>query len=371
MKKPKKKTPKRSPPVAAAAPVDLADYARLAPAHMSSMAWDYLSGGAADEHTMRWNHEAYQRLQLRPRTLVDVSQLDTRVTLFGREMPFPILLAPAAYNRLFHPEGELAVVRGAAAAGATTVLSSFSTVAVEELTAAATGPFWFQLYIQPDRKFTGHLAQRAEAAGCQALVVTVDTPTLGPRYREVRNKFILPPGFERANLRGQATATGSHRPTDQAIYSATLDSKVTWQDLDWLRSLTRLPILLKGVMCAEDAGRAVEAGVAGLIVSNHGGRNLDTVPATIDVLPEVVAKVAGRLPVLVDGGIRHGTDVLKALGLGATAVLIGRPYLHGLAVGGAAGVTHVINILRREFEMAMALTGKTTLAAIDRSVLWP
>jgi 4-hydroxymandelate oxidase len=351
-------------------PIDVPDYARLAPGCMSPMAWEYISGGAADELTVRWNREAYQRIRLRPRNLVDVSRIDTKLTLFGSELACPILLAPVAYQRLMHPEGELATLKGAEAGGATMVLSTFSTVTLEKVAAAATQSLWFQLYVQPDREFTRELVGRAEAAGYKALVVTVDTPVLGPRYRELRHKFSLPAGLERANLKGMKTATGGHRPTDRDIYSATLDPKVTWEDIAWLRSLTRLPVLLKGVMNAADAGRAVDEGVSGLIVSNHGGRNLDTVPATIDALPEVVAKVAGRVPVLLDGGIHRGTDVLKALGGGASAVLIGRPYVYGLAVGGAEGVSRVVNILRREFEMAMALTGKTSIAAIDRSVIW-
>jgi len=355
----------------AGAPVDISDYERLAPAHMSKMAWEYINGGAVDELTERWNHEAYEHIRLRPRNLVDVSHLDTRTTLLGRELAFPILLAPTAYHKLAHPEGELATVAGANAAGATMVLSTYSTVSLEDVAAAAKGPLWFQLYVQPNRDFTRALVHRAEAAGYQALAVTVDAPVLGKRYRELRTKFTLPPGVERENLKGLAIATGGQRPTESDIYSATLDPKVTWKDIDWLRSLTRMPVLLKGVMNADDAGRAVDAGVAGLIVSNHGGRNLDTVPATIDALPEVVAKVSGRIPVLVDGGIRRGTDVLKALAFGASAVLIGRPYLYGLAVGGSAGVAHVVNILRREFEAALALSGRPSIAAIDRSVIWP
>ncbi|MSU69747.1 MAG: alpha-hydroxy-acid oxidizing protein [Opitutaceae bacterium] len=354
----------------AVGPVDVADYERLAPAHMSAMAWDYLSGGAEDELTLRWNHEAYGHIRLRPRNLVDVSQLDTRVTLFGRELPFPILLAPTGYQRLFHPGGELAVVKGAAAAKATLVVSTAATTSVEAIAAVATCPLWFQLYVQPDRGFTRELVQRAEAAGCQALVVTVDTPVLGPRYRERRSKFNLPPEMERENLKGLPAAKGGHRPTEHSIYSPLQDAKLAWTDIDWLRSLTRLPVLFKGMMNADDAAQAVDAGVSGLIVSNHGGRNLDTQPATIDALPGVVAKVAGRAPVLVDGGIRRGTDILKALAFGATAVLIGRPYLYGLAVGGAEGVTHVVNILRREFEIAMALTGRPSIATIDDSVIW-
>ncbi|HVS53122.1 MAG TPA: alpha-hydroxy acid oxidase [Opitutaceae bacterium] len=354
----------------AGAPVDVYDYERLARERLSPMAWDYIAGGAADELTLRWNREAYDRLRLRPRVLVDVSQLDTRVTLLGRTLPFPILLAPAAYQRLLHPDGELAAVRGADAAEATLVASCFASTTIEETAAAARRPLWFQLYVNPDRGFTRALVQRVEAAGCEALVLTVDSPTLGPRYRELRNRFTLPPGVERANLRGLATATGGQRPTEKEIYSATLDPTLGWRDVEWLRSLTRLPVLLKGILNADDAARAVEIGAAGVIVSNHGGRNLDTLPATIEALPGVAAKVAGRVPVLVDGGIRRGTDVFKALALGAQAVLIGRPYLCGLAAGGAEGVARVVTILRREFEMAMALTGRTSLAAIDESVLW-
>jgi len=354
----------------AGAPADVFDYARLAPGHMSTIGWNYLDGGAADELTLRWNRESYDRLRLRPRVLVDVSQLDTKVTLFGRELPFPILLAPTAYHKLAHPEGEIATVRGAGAAQATLVVSTSATTSLEDVAQAATGPLWFQLYVQPDRGFTQELIRRAECAGYQALVVTVDSPVLGPRYRETRSNFTLPPGVERANLRGWKTATGGHRSSEASIYSALLDPRLTWQEITWLRSVTKLPLLLKGILTGDDARRAVEIGAEGIIVSNHGGRNLDTLPATIDALPEVVAQVGGRVPVLVDGGIRRGTDVLKAIGLGASAVLIGRAYLYGLAVGGADGVAHVVNILRREFEMAMALTGRTKVAEIDAGVIW-
>jgi len=360
--------PVRTPPAAELA--DLLDYERLAPAHMSAMAWSYLSGGAADELTLRWNREAFDRLRLRPRILVDVSRIDPRVTLLGREHACPILLAPTAYSRLAHPEGELAVARGADAASVTYVVSTSATTSVEDIAKVATNPLWFQLYVQPDRGFTRALVQRAEAAGCEALVLTVDTPVLGPRYREVRTPFTLPPGLERANLRGLPAATGAQRPSLDSIYAHQLDPTLTWKDVEWLRSLTKLPVLLKGVMTGDDAARGVASGAAGIIVSNHGGRNLDTLPATLDALPEVVEKVAGRVPVLVDGGIRRGTDVLKALALGATATLIGRPYICGLAVGGAEGVTRVVKILRREFEMAMALTGRRTSAEIDRTALW-
>lgn len=348
--------------------VSLGDFELLARERMTAMAWEYISGGAGDELTLRWNRDAYDRIKLKPRVLVDVSKLDTRVNLFGRELPFPILLAPAAYQKLVHSEGELATAKGAGAA--TMVVSTMASVSVEDIAAATKQPPWFQLYVQPDRGFTKALVQRAEAAGCQALVVTVDTPIPGLRNREERIKFALPPGIERPNLKGLNTAGSSHLPKENEIYNALFDAKLTWKDVEWLRSLTRLPVLLKGVLNPEDADLAVKSGASGVIVSNHGSRNIDTLPATIEALPEVAAKVSGRIPVLVDGGIRRGTDVLKALALGAKAVLIGRPYLFGLGVGGADGVNRVVGILRREFEMAMALTGRTSIAELGESALW-
>ena len=362
--------PAASAPAPATDLFDVPDFERAAQARMSPMAWDYMAGAAADENTLRWNHEAYQRLRLKPRVLVDVSQLDTRVRLLGRELPFPLLLAPTAYHKLVHPEGEIATVKGASAADATLVVSTSATTSIEDIAAAATRPLWFQLYVQPDRDFTRELVLRAAAAKYEALVVTVDTPVLGPRYREIRSRFALPPGMERPNLRKVGGSGAANRPDEKQIYSTTLDPGLTWKDIDWLRSLTGLPVLLKGILNPDDADRAAGMGVAGIIVSNHGARNLDTSPATIDALPEVVAKVGGRVPVLVDGGIRRGTDILKALALGANAVLIGRPYLYGLAAQGAEGVTRVVNILRRELEMAMALSGRPTIASIDASVIW-
>jgi len=365
--------PGQAPGAATGNPADLfdiPDFERAARKAMSPMAWEYISGGAADEITLRWNHQAYEQIRLKPRALVDVSRLDTRVRLLGHELPFPILLAPTAYQKLTHPDGELATAKGAGAADATMVVSTMSNVTLEEVAAVATRPLWFQLYVQPDRELTRQLVRRAETAGYRALVVTVDAPVLGPRYRELRANFALPSALERANLRGHAAASSGFHQTEQSIFSATLDPTLTWKDIDWFRSITKLPILLKGIQNSADADRAVAAGVAGIIVSNHGARDLDTAPATIDELPEVVAKVRGRVPVLIDGGIRRGTDVLKAVALGASAVLIGRPYLFGLAVDGAQGVTRVVNILRREFEIAMALCGRASIADIDASLIW-
>lgn len=350
----------------------LADFEKAARAQMSPMANEYVNGGAGDEHTLRWNLDAYSELKLRSRVLVDVSGVDTSLQLLGRTLAHPILLAPTAYHKLIHPDGEVATAQGAAAARAAMIVSSFATVKIEEVARAASTPLWFQLYVQPDRGFTRALVERAEAAGCAALCLTVDTPVLGARDRETRIGFALPDGLTRANLAGLdgAAATAAHRPPEGAIYSAVLEPRLTWRDVEWLRSIARVPVLLKGVMDQEDAARAVNEGVAGLIVSNHGARNLDTVPATVTALPRVAEVVAGRIPIVLDGGIRRGTDVLKALALGASAVAIGRPYLHGLAVAGSAGVARVVEILRTELEMAMALTGRTSLGAINRTVLW-
>jgi 4-hydroxymandelate oxidase len=350
-------------------PVTLADFEPLARKRMTHMAYEYIAGGAGDEITLRDNQAAFDRIRLHPRVLVDVSRLDTRLTLFGQALDFPILLAPTAYHRIVHPDGEIATVRGAAAAGATAVISSFATTSIEDVAKAATGPLWFQLYVNKDRGFTRDLVQRAEAAGCRALCVTVDSPTTGLRHRETRARFALPPGLERSNLKGLVTGAGGATRPEGSIYNVVLDPTLTWKDIEWLRGLTKVPVLIKGVLGPDDAARGAAAGV-GIIVSNHGARNLDGVPATIDALPRVADAVDGRVPILMDGGVRRGNDVLKALASGASAVLIGRPYLFGLAVQGADGVAKVVQILRREFEMSMALMGRRSLKEIDRSALW-
>jgi 4-hydroxymandelate oxidase len=334
--------------------LSLPHFAELARDCVPPAAWARVEGGAADEITLRWNREAYHRIRLRPRVLVDVSKLDTRVTLIGQAMPSPIFLSPTGAQGFVHPGGDLEVVRGAGAANVILIISSSASLRVEDVARAATGPVWFQLYVQRDREFTRDLVQRAEAVGCRALCVTVDSPSHGVRDHEYRWKGQLP-----------------ERPLPNFQGRDYLDPTVTWKDIEWLRSFVKTPLLLKGILDPDDADIAVKAGVAGIFVSNHGARNLDTAPATIDALPVIAERVAGRVPVLVDGGIRRGTDVLKALALGATAVGIGRPYLHGLAVGGADGVARVVEILRREFEVAMMLTGRPAIANIDRSVLWP
>ncbi len=347
----------------------LPDFEAAARERMDRMAWEYISGAAADEITLRWNREAYDRIRLMPRVLHDVSSVDTRVKVLGHELAFPVLLAPSALHKLAHPEGELATARGAGKAGALMVLSTMSSTEIEDVAHAASGPLWFQLYVQRDLGFTTHLVQRAEAAGYKALVVTVDTPTEGARNRQQRAHFHFTPGIEPVNLRGVPTAK-SKIVDERSAFAGILPARLTWKDIEWLQKTSKLPILLKGILNPEDADIAARSGIAGILVSNHGARNLDTVPATIDALPRVTDKVAGRIPVLVDGGVRRGTDVLKALAFGAAAVLVGRPVFYGLANGGADGVASMLNILRREFEMAMALSGRAKISDIDRSVLW-
>src|SRR5579883_486273 len=315
--------------------LSLFDFEALAQKEISPAAWARVQGGSADELTLRWNHEAYEHIRLRPHALVDVSKLDTRVRLLGLELPFPILLSPTGFQSAVYPDGDLASARGAGAAQALLVISSSASKPVDEVVKTATAPVWFQLYVQRDRGFTKDLVQRAESAGCRAIAVTVDSPTFGARNREAAAQGELPP-----------------RPLPNLQGCDYLDPTLSWKDIDWLRSFSKIPILLKGILNPDDAEIAIKAGVSGIMVSNHGARNLDTVPATIDALPHIVEKVAGRIPLVVDGGVRRGTDVVKALALGATAVGIGRPYLYGLGIAGAEGVTRVVQILRKEFEMA-------------------
>jgi 4-hydroxymandelate oxidase len=350
--------------------VSLSDFEAVAQQRMSHMAWEYINSGAADEITLRWNREAFDRIRLNPRVLRDTSALNTRVKILGQELPFPVILAPTSLHKLAHPEGELATARGASAAGAAMVLSTMSSTTVEDVAKATTHPLWFQLYVQKDRGFTEHLISRAQACGCKALVVTVDTPLEGARNRQQRARFKLPTGVDFANLRGLEKETSNALDTEKSVFKNLLPDRLTWKDIEWLQSASKVPVLLKGILNADDADIAARSGVAGILVSNHGARNLDTVPATIDALPRITDKVAGRIVVLMDGGVRRGTDVLKAMAYGANAVLIGRPVFYGLATGGADGVTSVINILRHEFEMAMALSGFDSVEKIDRSALW-
>jgi 4-hydroxymandelate oxidase len=357
----------------AATQLCLEDFEPLARAKVRADYWDYIAGGSGSERALCANRAAFARLALRPRVLVDVSSCQTGVTLLGHELPAPILVAPTAYHRMSHPDGELATARGAAEAGALYVASFFSNHSLEEIaTAGGTAPRWLQLYWLRDRDAFGGVVDRAAAAGYTALVLTVDTPVIGQRLRDARNALALGPEMAPGNVTVavdllQSRTEGRSALADQALL--TFDPTITWADLAWLRSRSPLPLVLKGIVTAEDAELAVGHGVDAIVVSNHGGRQLDNPIGTLDVLPEVVDAAAGRCPVLVDGGVRTGQDVAVALALGASAVLVGRPVLWGLAVDGAAGVAQVLTMLRAELAHVMALIGRPTIASVDRSAV--
>jgi 4-hydroxymandelate oxidase len=356
--------------------VTLADHEVHAHTVFDDNAWAYFSGGAGDEITLRANRSAWDGIQLHPRVLRNLAGGHTRVELLGRTLRHPILLAPIAFQRMAHPDGEIATAYAAAIQGAGMVLSTQASVPLEAVARAVLsepqrGPLWFQLYLQHDREFTRELIQRAEQAGYEALVLTVDAPSSGARDRERRAGFRLPSGVSAVNLSGLPPAPTVFLENGQSVmFDGLLSSAPTWSDIEWLQGVTRLPIFIKGVMHEDDARLAVKQGVAGIIVSNHGGRTLDTMPATIAVLPRICDAVAGSVPVLVDGGIRRGTDVLKAIALGARAVLVGRPYVYGLANAGAIGVAHVIRLLRDELEIAMALCGCADLTQASPALLY-
>ena len=334
--------------------INLFDFEKMAEGKMTKMAYEYVASGAADEFTVRWNRQALDAIKLNPNVLNDVSKLDTTVTLFGHKLAYPILIAPTAFHKIMHPEGELATAKGAGKAKAIYVVSSFTTTPLEEINKVASEPLWFQLYVRDDKEFTKNLVQKAVALGCRALCITVDTPVPGARNRQARVNFKLPDGINAPYTNG---ALSQKMP-------------LTWKEMEWLISFSKVPVLLKGILNPNDAEKAINIGASGIIVSNHSGRNLDTVPATIEVLPRIVERVNKRIPILMDGGIRRGTDVLKAIALGANAVLVGKPICFGLASGGAEGVTKTLEILRVEFEIAMALTGRATIASIDQSLIW-
>ena len=344
--------------------VNLSDYETQARKILDTPVLDYFDGGANDEVTLRENLSAFGRIPLHYRVLRGTDRRDMHTRVLGHELRTPIIAAPVALLGMALPDGDAAAARAATAAGSIFVLSTFSTTPVEQVVDAARGPVWFQLYVYKDRAASEALVKRVGAAGCSAIELTVDAPVLGLRERDVRNAFALPDGLLVPNLTADA-----RRPA--AAFAAMIDPGLTWDDVAWLRSITTLPILVKGIVRADDAERAVEAGASGIVVSNHGGRQLDTAPATIDVLGSITQAVGNRIDVLFDGGIRRGTDVVKALALGARAVQIGRPVLWGLATDGQKGVAHVFNILQQELDAAMALCGCRSLDEITPDLVSP
>lgn len=347
--------------------VSAADYERYAPHYIETGAWDYLQGGAADERTVKANLDAWAALALWPRVLADTAHGHTRCTLFGSELAHPVILAPVATQRLFHPQGELASVLAAGVLGGAAVVSTQASISLEDVAAQAHGPLWFQLYWQGGRDETLKLLRRAEAAGYSALVITVDAPVSGVRNREQRTGFSVPGSAAQVNVKMLSLPT--LQPDMSPVFDGFMAIAAQWHDIEWLIQQTHLPVILKGILHPRDAQLAVAAGAAGIVVSNHGGRVLDSALATRDALTAVVKAVDGAVPVLVDGGIRRGTDIVKALALGASAVMIGRPYIHALATAGALGVAHLIRLLREELEITMALTGCKTLSAITSELI--
>lgn len=340
------------------------DFERAARRTLTKQAYDYYRSGADGERTLRENERAFRRWILHPRVLVDVAERDLSIELLGDRFASPIGVAPTAYHRLATADGERATARACASTGTLLVVSTLATTTLEDVAAAAVGPRWFQLYVHRDRGFTRSLVERAHAAGYRALALTADTPLLGRRLRDVRNRFGLPEGLTMANLPAAPAAAGQPASALQSYVAARHDASLTWKDVAWLRSISPMPIVLKGVMRGDDAARAVAEGVGAVWVSNHGARQLDGAAATIDALPEVARAVDGRVPVLLDGGVRWGTDVLKALALGARAVMLGRPLLWGLAAGGEQGAARLLRLLTEELSTAMALAGCRTLADI-------
>lgn len=348
----------------------LRDYERAARRRLTRPAYDYYRSGADEERTLRENRRAFGRWLIWYRVLVDVAERDLSTTVLGRRVSMPILIAPTAYHLLAHEGGERATARAAAAVDTIMVVSTLATTSLEDVASAAPGPKWFQLYVHKDRGFTEELVRRAAASGYEALVLTVDTPVLGRRLRDERNEFALPEGLEMKNLLA-ALPSGASGSMLARYVASRHDASLSWSDLAWLSGLSELPIVLKGVVRPDDAERAAGEGAAAIIVSNHGARQLDTAPATLDALGPIADRVGHRTELLLDGGVRFGTDVLKALALGARAVLVGRPVLWGLAVDGQAGVEAVLRLLGDELDRAMALAGCRDVAAIDRDLLGP
>jgi len=338
-------------------PLNVFDFERRARELLQPAVWDYISAGAEDEVTLARNRAAFMRIGFLPNVLADVSRVDTSTTVLGHHLSAPILIAPTGQHAFVTPDAEVATAAAASAANSILIASTSATRSIEEIAAAATCPVWFQLYLFSDRHRSELMVRRAEAAGCVAIVLTVDSPRWGRKEKSLRSEDDLP--WHVGNLDGLPPGTGEYLE----------GSPATWADVEWLRLLTGLPIVLKGILTAEDAVRAASHGVQAIVVSNHGGRQLDGAIASIDALPEIVAALDDKLEVYIDSGIRRGTDVLKCLALGARATLIGRPVLWGLAVNGSQGAADILQMLKDELAWAMALSGRRSVAGIDSNLV--
>ena len=374
--------------------ITIDDLRRLARRRLPRAVYDFIEGGAGDELTVTRNRAAFERLLFEPRILVDVSKREQSTVVLGERVATPVILSPTGMAGLSWPKGEVAAARGAHDAGTIYTLSTHSSCSIEEVAAGAPGPLWFQLYVWQNRDLTRSFVERARAAGYRALLLTVDVQVISRRERDLRNGFTVPPrvtarnvvdtlrraGWVRRVLMGQRRLTlanlvgapGAPRTdivTLAGVANRQVDPSISWADLAWFRSLWSGPLLLKGVMTAADARRAAEHGIDGVVVSNHGGRQLDGTRATIEALPEIVDAVGNRMEVLLDGGVRRGADVVRALALGARAVMVGRPYLYGLATGGQAGVRRALEILASEVDHVLALTGVPRVADLEPSLV--
>lgn len=366
------------------------DLRRIARRRLPRGVFDYIDGAAEDEVTLAANSDAYRRVRFRPRVLRDVGEVDPSTTLLGRPLPIPLVLAPTGFTRIADSAGELAVARAAARAGLPYALSTLSTRSIEEVAAVSAGPKWFQVYVWRDRDLVREMVERAAAAGYEALLLTVDTPVLGRRERDVRNGFVLPPqlgldtildgilhpawtwDFLRAepirfsNVVDRAVGDGAAPVTLAEYIGAQFDPGLSWRDVDWFRSIWRGPLVIKGIQSVADAKLAADAGVAAIALSNHGGRQLDGAPAPLDLVPAVADAVGDRVEVVCDGGVRRGSDVVKAVALGARACMAGRAYLYGLGAAGERGVDHVLRLLATDVRRTMALVGARTIADLSR-----
>lgn len=366
-----------TPMGAGPAPVNVAEYERYAKATLPRNAHDYYASGSNDMITLRENRDAFSRLRLVPRILVDVSKVSMNTTILGDRVSSPIVIAPTAMQQMAHPDGEAATARAAKRLGALMTLSSWSTLPLEEVAAAAPGGLrWFQLYVYKDRDVTLDLIRRAERAGYKALAVTVDTPILGRREADIKNKFSLPSHLTMGNFKkaggshSSGTKSAGKEGSGLASYVASLiDRTLTWEDIKWLKRTTKMKIVIKGVLSPEDALIGVQHGVDAIWVSNHGARQLDTTPSTIEALPDIIRAVAGRCEVYLDGGVSRGTDALKALALGARAVFVGRPSLWGLAHNGEEGVHAIMTLLNEELKLALALAGQVDVHNLKPSLV--
>jgi 4-hydroxymandelate oxidase len=350
-------------------PINIYEFEALSNERLPKTESDFIAGGATDEITLRRTREVFDSIMLRPRMLVDISEMDLSTTVLGQRIEFPVMADPSGGHARAHPEGELATARVTGAMGTVMVLSSGSSYTLEDVAKAATGPIWWQQYLYGDRGLTMELADRAKDAGYSALCITLDSTVQAKRERNIRNNYSSPPSPNYAHLElneWQLWDVSSDAPRG---VNALVDRKATWSDIEWLVERTSMPVVVKGVMTGEDGRRAAESGSRGIIVSNHGARQLDTTFASVEVVPEVVEAVEGRAEVYLDGGIRRGTDVLKALALGARAVLIGRPLFWGLAVDGEAGLQTVMGFLKDELAQSMGMCGRPTIDSIDTSLI--